>query len=190
MNPAGATIAVSALGYIAFIPVTSYLARADPIQNLVKAVAGIVPGFTASSALPGATYAAGIIPALSAVYAFWTFGASGALSATGQAIGRSAQFDNDHPRQHVGDLRGFPLRLRSAHYNLLENFTPWALAAALAQVIAPGDPEIVSLLGLHVLLKLGVFYPAYLFNRSNLRSMSHISANAAFINVLLRLAKK
>jgi hypothetical protein len=62
------------------------------------------------------------IPALSALYLFWTFGASGALSAAGQAMGRAEGFDNDHPRKHVGQLDGLPLRLRSAHYALMENF--------------------------------------------------------------------
>ncbi|KAJ1337250.1 MAPEG family protein [Microdochium nivale] len=190
LNPAGAPIAISGLAYVGFIPVTTYLARNESVQNLIKALAGLIPGFSASSATTAGAYSPGIIPALSAIYALWTFGGSGALSATGQAIGRDAQFDNNHPRQHVGELRGFPLRLRSAHYNLLENFTPWALAAALSQVLAPGDPEIVSLLGVHVLLKLGVFYPSYLLNQSLPRSVSHLMANAAFINVLVRLAKK
>ncbi|KXJ88744.1 hypothetical protein Micbo1qcDRAFT_166187 [Microdochium bolleyi] len=190
VNPAGAQIAVSGLAYVAFIPVTSYLARNESVQNLIKALAGLIPGFSASSATGTSGYSAGIIPALSAVYAFWTFAGSSALSVTGQAMGRPGKFDNDHPRQHLAELRGFPLRLRSAHYNLLENFTPWALAAALSQVLAPGDKEIVSLLGVHILLKLGVFYPAYLLNRSAPRSASHLMANAAFINVLLRLAKK
>ncbi|KAH7041440.1 uncharacterized protein B0I36DRAFT_312854 [Microdochium trichocladiopsis] len=190
VNPGGAALAVSSVAYIAFIPVTSYLARTDSVQNLIKALAGVIPGFHASSAVPGAVYSSGIIPALSAVYAFWTYAGSGALSATGQAIGCEGGYNNDHPRQHIGELRGFPLRLRSAHYGLVENFTPWALAAALSQVLAPGDAQIVSLLGVHVLIKLGVYYPAYLLNRSNVRSLAHLSATAACVNVLIRLAKK
>lgn len=62
------------------------------------------------------------IPALSALYILFTFGFSGAASAAGQAMGRAEGFDNDHPRKHVGKLDGLPLRLRSAHYALMENF--------------------------------------------------------------------
>jgi hypothetical protein len=62
------------------------------------------------------------IPALSAIYLFWTFGASGAISAAGQAMAREEGLDNDHPRKHIHELEGLPLRLRSAHYALMENF--------------------------------------------------------------------
>jgi uncharacterized MAPEG superfamily protein len=37
-------------------------------------------------------------------------------------MGREDGFDNEHPRKHVGELDGLPLRLRSAHYALMENF--------------------------------------------------------------------
>lgn len=37
-------------------------------------------------------------------------------------MGREEGLDIDHPRKHIGQLDGFPLRLRSAHYALLENF--------------------------------------------------------------------
>jgi len=37
-------------------------------------------------------------------------------------MGREEGLDNDHPRKHVGELDGLPLRLRSAHYALMENF--------------------------------------------------------------------
>lgn len=37
-------------------------------------------------------------------------------------MGREEGFDNDHPRKHVHNLEGLPLRLRSAHYALMENF--------------------------------------------------------------------
>jgi hypothetical protein len=30
--------------------------------------------------------------------------------------------DNEHPRKHIGKLDGLPLRMRSAHYALMENF--------------------------------------------------------------------
>jgi hypothetical protein len=37
-------------------------------------------------------------------------------------MARADGLDNAHPRKHVGALDGLPLRLRSAHYALLENF--------------------------------------------------------------------
>jgi hypothetical protein len=71
---------------------------------------------------PAAITSGRAIPALSAIYLFWTFGASGAISAAGQAMSREEGLDNDHPRKHIQNLEGFPLRLRSAHYALMENF--------------------------------------------------------------------
>jgi len=78
--------------------------------------------------------------------------------------------------------------MRSAHYHLVENFPSFAVAAALAQALAPSDQQIVNLLGLHVLAKLFVHYPAYLANFSTARSLSHFAATGAVINVLWRLA--
>lgn len=46
----------------------------------------------------------------------------------------------------------------------MENFPAFALAAALTQVLAPSNQEVVNLLGFHVLAKLFVHYPAYIFN--------------------------
>lgn len=103
-------------------------------------------------------------------------------------MGREEGLDNDHPRKYVGKLEGFPLRLRSAHYALMENFPGFALAAALAQVLAPNDAQIVNLLGYHVIAKLLVHYPAYLGNVALPRTFAHISATAALINVCWRLA--
>jgi hypothetical protein len=37
-------------------------------------------------------------------------------------MSREEGLDNDHPRRYVGELEGLPLRLRSAHYALMENF--------------------------------------------------------------------
>lgn len=76
----------------------------------------------------------------------------------------------------------------SAHYGLMENFGAYALAAALAQYLAPNDQEIINLLGYNALIKLFVYYPAYIFDIAPPRTLSHVSANAAVINVLWRLA--
>jgi len=87
------------------------------VQSLTHALIKLLPGVSTAAITSGRA-----IPALSALYLFWTFGASGAISAAGQAMGREEGFDNDHPRKHVGQLDGLPLRLRSAHYALMENF--------------------------------------------------------------------
>ncbi|KAF1829058.1 hypothetical protein BDW02DRAFT_185056 [Decorospora gaudefroyi] len=153
------------------------------MQSLVHALIKLLPGVT-----PAAITSGRAIPALSAIYLFWTFGASGAISAAGQAMGRTQGFDNNHPRKHTHELEGLPLRLRSAHYALMENFPGFALAAALAQVLAPNDAQIVNLLGFHVLAKLAVHYPAYLANVAPPRTLAHVTATAALVNVCWRLA--
>lgn len=158
----------------------SFLSRTGVLSTLVDGTARFVPGYQSGS---GRT-----IPALSALYVFWTFGASGAISAAGQAMGREEGLDNNHPRKHIHELDGLPLRMRSAHYGLLENFSAFALAAALAQYLAPNDREILNLLGYHVLAKLFVYYPAYIFDVAPPRTLSHLSATAALINVCWRLA--
>lgn len=64
----------------------------------------------------------------------------------------------------------------------------FALAAALAQILAPNDAQIVNLLGYHVIAKLLVHYPAYLTNIALPRTLAHISATSALVNVCWRLA--
>ncbi|KAK5078630.1 hypothetical protein LTS08_006404 [Lithohypha guttulata] len=86
-------------------------------------------------------------------------------------------------------MSGLPLRMMSAHYGLLENFPAFAVAAALTQVLAPNNREVLNLLGFHVFMKLFVFYPAYLFNVVPARTFAHISSIAAVINVCWRLTK-
>lgn len=189
--------------YLALVPLTSYLTKPDSIcQSLTHALIKLLPGVGVSSITAGRA-----IPALSALYLFWTFGASGAASAAGQAMSREEGFDNDHPRKHIHNMDGFPLRLRSAHYALMENFPgtdhafvslmpakrltaliAFALAAALAQILAPNDAQIVNLLGFHVMAKLLVHYPSYLSNIALPRTVAHISATSALVNVCWRLA--
>ncbi|KNG51177.1 membrane protein [Stemphylium lycopersici] len=184
INPSGAMLMGAAPMYLALVPVTTYFTKPDSVcQSLVHALIKLLPGVTAASITSGRA-----IPALSALYLFWTFGASGALSAAGQAMGRTEGLDNDHPRKHIHELDGLPLRLRSAHYALMENFPAFALAAALSQVLAPNDAQIVNLLGFHVMAKLMVHYPAYLGNVAVPRSVAHLSATAALVNVCWRLA--
>lgn len=83
---------------------------------------------------------------------------------------------------------GLPLRLRSAHYNLMEMFPGFALAAALAQTSAPGNQQIINLLGLHVMAKVLLYYPAYLLDIAPPRSLAHMIATGSVINVAYRIA--
>lgn len=85
-------------------------------------------------------------------------------------------------------MTGLPLRLRSAHYNLMEMFPGFALTAALAQALAPGNQQLINLLGLHVLAKTLLFYPAYLLNIAPPRSLAHMLATGSVINVAYKLA--
>lgn len=103
-------------------------------------------------------------------------------------MARREGLDNNSPRKHVNALDGLPLRLRSAHYGLMENFAGFAVAASLAQSLAPADAQIANLLGLHVLLKVGVYYASYLADTAPPRTLSHVLATSAVINVCWRLA--
>jgi len=184
VNASGAVVLAAAPMYLALIPLTSFLTKENStIQKLGEVLINLIPGVASSSVTSGSA-----IPALSAIYLFWTFGASGAASAAGQAMARREGLDNDHPRKHVNNLTGLPLRLRSAHYALMENFPAFALAAALAQIMAPKDPQVVNLLAYHVIAKTLIHYPTYLANVSLPRTLAHISATSALINVLWRLA--
>lgn len=104
-------------------------------------------------------------------------------------MGREAGLDNLSPRAHIHKLRGLPLKLRSAHYGLVENFAGYALAAALAVASGRADQRIVNLLGLHVLLKVFVYYGAYLTDVAPARTFSHVLATSAVVDVLWRLAR-
>lgn len=179
-NPSGAAIGGFAAAYLVGVPITSSITKADGLlQSLIQGTLKLIPGGVA----PGRT-----IPALTALYLFMTFGATGALSAAGQAMARREGLDNNSPRKHIHALEGLPLRLRSAHYGLLENFAGFAIAASLAQSLAPADAQITNLLGLHVLLKVGVYYASYLADIAPPRTLSHVLATSAVLNVCWRLA--
>jgi uncharacterized MAPEG superfamily protein len=167
--------------YLITIPFTSWLTTPNSVvEKLVDAVVRLIPG--------GSVPSDRVLPALAAVYTFWTFGASGSISAAGQAMAREEGLDNNTPRRHVHLLSGLPLRLRSAHYALVENFPGFALAAALTQTLAPNNVQIVNLLGLHVICRLFLHYPLYLMDIATPRSLSHLVATSALINVCWRLA--
>ncbi|KAK6837917.1 hypothetical protein PG987_006198 [Apiospora arundinis] len=185
-NPKGLNRGLISLAFLGLIPVTNFLARTETLHWVLRRTVSLIPGCAAAGAHLVASGRA--IPALSALYLFATYGASGALSVAGQSMARPEGVDPSHPRAHLDALEGLPLRLRSAHYGLLENFPAFALAAALAQTLSPGDPHVVGLLGLHVVAKVFVYYPAYLADVPIVRGLSHVLATSAVINVCWRLA--
>jgi len=167
--------------YLVGIPVTSWLAQ--PGGVLEKATNAIVSAITGESTSDRA------VPALAALYLFWAFGATGAFSAAGQAMSRQEGLDSNCPRQHLSQMRGLPLRLFSAHSNLMETFPSFAVAAGLTQALAPNNQTLVNLIGLHVIAKVFVYYPMYLIDIPPPRTFSHVFSIAAVLNVCWRLAR-
>ena len=166
--------------FLAAVPITSYITKPGGfVQSVIETVLKLIPGSIPSDR---------VIPGLSAIYIFWTFAGSGAISAAGQAASRPEGLDDNEPRKFVNNMFGLPLRMRSAHYNLMEMFPGFALTAALAQTLAPKNQQILNLLGLHVLAKCLVYYPCYLLKIGPVRSLSHVVATGAVINVAWRLA--
>lgn len=183
-NPSQSLIALFSTAYLAFVPITSLLTRpSSPLTTLLPTTLRLlVPG------LPASPPPDKQIAALSALYAFWALGATGAFSVAGQGMSRPQGLDNDNPRAHVHGLSGLPLRLRSAHVNLLENFGGFALAAGLAVAKGGGDQQVVNLLGLYVIVKGVVYYFSYLAGLAPVRTVAHFMAVSAVMNVCWRLA--
>lgn len=167
--------------YLAGIPLTTWLAQPGGI--LEKVTNAIV------SAITGRSTSDRAVPALAALYLFWTFGATAAFSAAGQAMARQGGLDRNCPRQHLSQMRGLPLRLYAAHSNLMETFPSFAVAAGLTQALAPGNQTLVNLLGLHVIAKVFVYYPMYLLDIPQPRTFSHIFGITSVLNVCWRLAR-
>lgn len=142
--------------FLAFIPVTSWLTQSGGVlEKGVDAIIGSV-GLLASAGASSSIAQGGKIAALAALYATMTYALTGAASSSAQAAGLRGGLDKNHPRANTKQLTGLPLRMHSAHYNLMEMFPGWAIAAALAQTISPGDQHIINLLGLHVISKVFV----------------------------------
>lgn len=139
--------------FLAFVPVTSWLATPNGLVE--KAVNGVISsiGYISTAGSSSVVPQTGKIAALGALYVTVTYAFSGAGSAAGAAAGTKGGRDNNHPRAQLSELKGLPLRLYSAHQNLMEMFPGWAVSAALAQAIAPGDQTVINLLGLHVIAK-------------------------------------
>lgn len=149
-------LAMAAIGpvFLAAIPLTNWISQ--PGGFLESGINGVIGGVGLFASAGSSSHIAqgGKIAALAALYSTVTYALTGAASAAGQAAGNPRGFDNKHPRANTKNLTGLPLRLYSAHYNLMEMFPGWAIAAALTQAIAPGDQHMINLLGLHVLSKL------------------------------------
>ena len=143
--------------FLATVPVTSWLAQ--PNGLLEKAVNGVCSAvaFVGSAGSMSTVPQTGKIAALGALYVTVTYALSGAGHAAAVEAGNKEGRDNNHPRAQIKNLTGLPLRLHSAHYHLVEFFPGFALTAALAQAMAPGDQALINLLGLHVLAKVFVY---------------------------------
>ncbi|KAK3697629.1 hypothetical protein LTR37_017367 [Vermiconidia calcicola] len=156
VNPKGFALLGGNIGFIATVPLTSFLARPNGmLEKLVNALcAGIA--FVGSAGSTSKVSSTGMIAALSALYIWMTFVFSGVGSAAGMNISTKDGRDDKHPRAQVAKLNGLPLRMHSAHSHMVENISGFVLAAALTQVMAPGDQTLTNLLGLHVICKVFV----------------------------------
>jgi uncharacterized MAPEG superfamily protein len=167
--------------YLGSAPLAFYLTKpGGAFQRVLEAALRMVPG--------GPIANDRVIPALAAVYLFWTYPFTGAFSTAASGMARKEGYDNNHPRQYVGELKGLPLRLRSAHYNLIEGFGGFALAAALVQSINPRDQQSINLLAFHTFLKVFIFGPTYAANLGLPRTLSHVLAVGSLMAVCWRLA--
>lgn len=70
----------------------------------------------------------------------------------------------------------------------MEVFPSFALAAALTATMDPTNRQLVNLLGLHVVAKLFVFWPAYLLNIDLARTLGHLLATSSLVSVAYKLA--
>ncbi|KAK5701074.1 hypothetical protein LTR17_022905 [Elasticomyces elasticus] len=179
VNPQGLATAGFGALFLAAVPLTSWITQSNGLVE--KAVNGVCHSvaYIGSAGSQSGTSQTGKIAALSTLYVAMTYALSGAGSAAGLDAGTEEGRDNNHPRRQVQGLTGLPLRLHSAHYNLMEMFGGFGLTAALAQAMAPGDQSLINLLGLHVISKVFVYYPAYLFNYGAPRTVAHILATAS-----------
>lgn len=156
VRPQGLAMAGFGAIFLAAVPLTSWIAT--PNGLLEKTVNGVCHSiaYLGSAGSTSRVSQTGKIAALSTLYIAMTYAFSGAGSAAGVDAGIEEGRDNNHPRKQVAKLEGLPLRLHSAHYNLMEMFPGFVLSAALAQTMAPGDQTLVNLLGLHVISKVFV----------------------------------
>lgn len=190
VNPKGLAMFGFTGLFLAGVPVTSWIAQ--PGGMLEKAVNGVCSAvaFVGSAGSTSAVPQTGKIAALGTLYLVVTYALSGAGHAAAVDAGNKEGRDNEHPRAQIKNLTGLPLRLHSAHHHLVEFFPGFALTAALSQAVAPGDQTLINLLGLHVLSKVFVHYPSYIFNIGVPRTLSHVVATASVINVALKLSRK
>ncbi|KAK5114375.1 hypothetical protein LTR62_002628 [Meristemomyces frigidus] len=190
VNPAGLGLAAFGGIFIAAVPLTSWLAQRNGLlEGAVNGVCHSV-AWLGSAGSTSRVAQTGKIAALSTLYIAMTYAFSGAGSAAGKAASSEQGLDPNHPRQQINELQGLPLRLYSAHANLMEMFGGFGLTAALTAAIAPTDQTLINLLGLHVISKCFIYYPAYLMKVSIPRTVAHVLATASVINVALTLAKR
>ena len=69
----------------------------------------------------------------------------------------------------------------------MEIFPAFALSAGLVTTLAPANQQLVNLLGLHVLVKLFVFWPSYLADIDALRGPAHLLSIGSLVTVAWKL---
>jgi uncharacterized MAPEG superfamily protein len=70
----------------------------------------------------------------------------------------------------------------------MEVFPSFALAAALTATMEPTNQQLLNLLGLHVLAKRFVYWPAYLHGVDPARTLGHVLAASSLVSVAYKLA--
>ncbi|KAJ8612777.1 hypothetical protein MRB53_037248 [Persea americana] len=176
--------------FIAAVPLVSFISQPNGV--LTTAVNGLIGGvgLFATAGKTSIVPQSGKVAALSSLFLIATYAFGGAFSAAAIDSGNEDGRDNSYPRKQTDSLTGLPLRLYSTAAHTIENFGAFGLAAALTQAIAPGDQQLINLLGLHVFTKLFVYGPTYIFNVGPARTISHIIATSAVTAVALKLIHK
>lgn len=153
-NPKGLWITSAVVLYIAGIPLTTLLARNSLVHHAVSTLSSSIVTIASVGAHTSPSTPTSTIAALSTLYATVTFALSGVASVAGVDAAHAGGRDNLLPRAQERDLKGLPLRLKSAHLHLLEMFGGYVLAVVLAlgQGSQP-EPVVVNLLGMHVIAK-------------------------------------
>ena len=122
------------------IPITTFLTRpAGFLEKTITTLVNLTPGLT--SAVQVQT-----IPALTAFYVFFTFAFANSFSRPSLPTSSPGGLaGGKNPRDRHSQLDDLLLRLNSAYSHLMEKFAGFAVAAALAQLMAPDDAQIVNL---------------------------------------------
>jgi uncharacterized MAPEG superfamily protein len=167
--------------YTLGIFVSSFLTRSNDLGSIISALLPRGPTFE------GLDEPTRVVVALGLVYTLATYIGSSILSVTGQAMGNPSGYKNSEPRVYRYQLRGLPGRFVAANDALLDSYPSFVLAVMLHLTVpAPASIKAHNLnrLALHVILKCFIYYPAYLFDISPLRTISHITSVGCLVGLM------